>query len=64
MTTHDDHPEVLRAAARPDASEPGQGTRPESDGPDRPHPPAMPDPKQPDSPETTPDVHGDPEPPS
>ena len=64
MKTHDDQPEMTHAATRPGMNEHGQGTRPESDVPDRAHPPATPDPSEQDSPETTPDVHGDPEPPS
>jgi hypothetical protein len=50
-------------AADPRTNQPGEGNRPESDGPDRPHPPAAPykEPKQPQSPEKTDDVHGAPE---
>jgi hypothetical protein len=41
----------------------GEGHRPESDGPDKPHPPALPskEPDQPESPEKSDDVHGAPE---
>ena len=43
----------------------GQGSRPESDGPDKSKPPAKRGPADtPSSPEKTPDVHGHPEPPS
>ena len=42
---------------------PGEGSRPESDGPDQPQPPALPDEKsdEPQSPEKSDDVHGEPE---
>jgi hypothetical protein len=40
--------------------QPGEGNRPESDGPERPHPPAHQD-DQPQSPEKSEDVHGSPE---
>jgi len=43
--------------------EKGQGTRPEADGPGQAQPPAKPEPA-PQSPEKTPDVHGDPETPA
>ena len=43
----------------------GQGSRPESDGPDKPQPPAKHDPSgAPTSPEKSPDIHGHPEPPA
>jgi hypothetical protein len=43
----------------------GHGSRPESDGPDKPQPPATSEPSEaPASPEKTPDVHGHPEPPA
>lgn len=43
--------------------QPGEGNRPESDGPDQPHPPALPSKErdQPESPEKSDDVHGAPE---
>lgn len=42
---------------------PGQGNRPEPDGPTETMPPAQPEthPNEPADPETTPDVHGEPE---
>ena len=47
----------------PERRNPGQGNRPEADGPTEPMPPAKPEPQpnEPDDPETTPDVHGEPE---
>jgi hypothetical protein len=47
----------------PRKEHPGEGSRPESDGPDRPHPPALPDEKSDEaqSPEESDDVHGAPE---
>jgi hypothetical protein len=49
--------------ADPHDEKQGEGNRPESDGPDQPHPPALPStpPGQPDSPEKSDDVHGEPE---
>lgn len=50
--------------ADPDATKEGDGNRPESDGPDRPQPPAAPPqdkPDEPTSPEKSDDVHGQPE---
>ena len=61
MKTHDSQPEMTPAPGRPGGAQRGQGTRPESDGPDRAHPPASPDPGEDVSPETKSDVHGDPE---
>jgi hypothetical protein len=39
----------------------GDGQRPESDGPYKPMPPAIPDPDEADTPEKQRDVHGEPE---
>jgi hypothetical protein len=52
------------SADHENAKDKGQGTRPESDGPATPQPPAIPHPAPPASPETKPDVHGHPEPPA
>ena len=50
-------------AGSPRSEKQGEGHRPESDGPDKPHPPALPskEPHQPESPEKSDDVHGAPE---
>jgi len=46
----------------PKTSDQGQGSRPESDGPDTAKPPAQPDPpKPPTDPAKSNDVHGEPE---
>jgi hypothetical protein len=51
------------AADDPRKKHPGEGSRPESDSPDQPHPPTVPDQKsdEPQSPEKSDDVHGAPE---
>jgi hypothetical protein len=53
----------VSSSDRENAKDKRRGTRPESDGPAEPQPPAIPDPA-PASPETKPDVHGHPEPPA
>jgi hypothetical protein len=64
MSTQTDHSPVAKTAAMGDTPTPGEGNRPESDGPSTPMPPAAPDPDQPDKPPPKRDVPDHPDKPA